>query len=184
MPTHGIQKKRPRYAANMKKKSRTKICTHGPALQLDRFWAKVEKTDYCWNWIGAKDSDGYGCFSLNKKTLSSHRISYELHVGKIPTDLEIDHLCRNRSCCNPSHLEVVTHKENTLRGMTITAAYTKRTHCKNGHEYTKENISRSAKNYRRCKKCANQNSTKYYTRHPEYWIRWRKKRKKIAQNNS
>ena len=71
-----------------------------------RFWSKVRKTEGCWIWNGAIQNSGYGCFWVNGVSLKAHRLSYELEKGKIPDGLVIDHLCRNRRCVNPRHLEV------------------------------------------------------------------------------
>lgn len=81
---------------------------HRPTFE-ERFWSKVEKTDGCWNWIAGQLATGYGSFDGNKK---AHRVSYEMHKGKIPDGLFVDHMCHNRLCVNPKHLRVVTHKQN------------------------------------------------------------------------
>lgn len=82
----------------------------------ERFMCYVEKRgDGCWQWIGTLNRKGYGRFSLKQRALSAHRFSYELFCESIPADLEIDHLCRNRACVNPDHLEPVTHRTNVLR---------------------------------------------------------------------
>ena len=108
----------------------------------ERFWAKVEKTDTCWIWIAALGGGhGYGMIRSpeGRKMLLAHRVAYELLVGPIPPGLELDHLCRNRRCVNPEHLEPVTHRENILRGDSPPAHQVKITHCPRGHEYTAGN---------------------------------------------
>lgn len=84
-----------------------------------RFWNKVNKTDACWNWTGAKFYRGYGCFRLNGQSVLAHRVAYELVHGPTPMGLVIDHLCRNTLCVNPDHLEPVTNAENVRRGMVL-----------------------------------------------------------------
>ena len=119
---------------------------------LDRFWDKVEITNSCWNWKGAK-LNGYGYFNNNGKTATVHRFIYKMFIGEIPENLTIDHLCRNRKCVNLQHLELVTSKENTLRGESIQAKNYRKTHCKRGHEFTSENTYNTPSGSRRCKIC-------------------------------
>ena len=104
-----------------------------------RFFSKVKKTETCWEWLAGKDKDGYGRFSIKKKEIRSHRFSYALYKGPIPEGMELDHLCRNPSCVNPDHLEAVTSKINLLRGQGSPAQNARKTHCKNGHEFTQKN---------------------------------------------
>lgn len=100
-------------------------------IDLDeRFWSKVEKTDKCWNWTGS-GVRGYGRIRIGNRMVLAHRWSYENARGPIPSGKVIDHLCRNRACVNPEHLEVVTQSVNTLRGDAPTV---NRNHvtCRNG----------------------------------------------------
>src|SRR6185295_6552302 len=80
-------------------------------------WAKHVQMNYlgCWIWKSALDTGGYGQF-YDVKTINSHRWTYQHFIGPIPPGLDLDHLCRNRACCNPMHLEPVTRSENILRG--------------------------------------------------------------------
>ena len=128
-----------------------------PNLPL-RFWAKVaiDPETQCWIWTGSL-SKGYGKFGVaGKSPQSAHRLTYTILVGFIPINLQIDHLCRNRACCNPAHLEPVTCRENLFRSpLTQTTIKANQTHCKNGHELTGNNlIIRTRKaGGRDCKKC-------------------------------
>lgn len=81
-----------------------------------RFWAKVDKQSDCWVWTGAIKPNGYGTFGAGKKTCYAHRWAYEHVVGSIPDGMHIDHLCRNRACVNPAHLEPVSSAVNVNRG--------------------------------------------------------------------
>jgi hypothetical protein len=124
-------------------------------MELERFFAKVGGPDAngCWPWLASRKW-GYGCFSLDggKVQVRAHRYAYEVLVGPIPSGLQIDHLCRNRACCNPDHLEPVTGAVNNLRGEGIAARNARKTHCLNGHEFTSENTYR-VKGGRACKPC-------------------------------
>lgn len=83
-----------------------------------RFWAKVHKTDGCWNWIGHRKPDGYGRYRIptgkgsNGKAHYVHRLSYEMTTGPVPEGMQVDHLCHNTSCVRPSHLRLTTPKQN------------------------------------------------------------------------
>lgn len=105
----------------------------------------------CWVWQGSVDSGGYGNLHLGGSH-SSHVVAYRLCVGEIPKGMELDHLCRNRRCCNPVHLEPVTKKINVLRGEGPCAKNARKTHCKHGHEFTPENT----RVYENCKGWARQ----------------------------
>lgn len=81
----------------------------------ERFWSKVDKTEDCWNWTACISASGYGVFRMNYRNYRAHRLSYEQVNGDIPEGLSIDHLCMNKKCINPKHLEAVTPKENIHR---------------------------------------------------------------------
>lgn len=146
--------------------------------QIQNFLDKIDKSGECWVWTARKTKTGYGLFSYRNSGRQyqnyAHRISYELYVGKIPDGLQIDHLCRNRSCVNPEHLEPVTALENTRRKPVksippMATVNREKTHCINGHEYTEENTGRDASGYRKCKECARLNTKS-----------WREKRDKTT----
>lgn len=126
--------------------------------QMARFYDSFDIIpDGCWVWKKLCSSNGYGNFSINKKTFYAHRISYELYNDPIPEGLVIDHLCRNRRCVNPEHLEVVTQRENISRGVGYGRGCASKTHCFNGHPYIESNIyfrkSKTGAISRCCKIC-------------------------------
>lgn len=128
---------------------------------LDRFAEKIALTDSgCIEWIGALNSVGYGQFWLGRTTLDetgktyAHRWSYEYHVGPIPDGLHIDHVCRNRACVNPEHLEPVSRRENILRGVSPAALAARTDACPQGHPYAGDNLYvPPGTNHRCCRAC-------------------------------
>ena len=122
-----------------------------------RFAAKtVLLDDGCIQWTGSKSSTGYGTFyNGHGSSVMAHRWAYEHHVGPIPDGHRLDHLCRNRACVNPEHLEPVTQRQNLMRGDTIPAANAAKTHCPQGHPYSGDNlyVPPGASNNRHCRAC-------------------------------
>lgn len=135
-----------------------------PLSDYDRFWSRVKEDGDCWVWTSHRTTDGYGCISLNGKNALVHRISWQEFRGEIPEGLHLDHLCRNTACINPDHLEPVTTRVNTLRGVGVSAVNARKTHCKEGHEFTPENTGvykrANGTTYRGCRTCGRINAAK------------------------
>jgi hypothetical protein len=153
------------------------------AKSYERFLSRVSiAKNGCWVMSGWHDRDGYAHFHKQKKQSKAHRISYEWHKTKIPVGLTIDHLCKNKGCVNPEHLEAVTASENAkrhnaqgyknwwasladnqkkqfvenaCRKASQKAAKLKKaaTHCKRGHEWLPETTYISPQGVRRCNVC-------------------------------
>lgn len=118
-----------------------------------RFESKYEiDGSGCFVWQAGVSTQGYGKFKVGGKTALAHRWNYQRVKGEIPKGMVLDHLCRNRRCVNPEHLEVVDTRENVLRGVGPSAANETKTHCVNGHEFTAGNTYHR-RNGRECRKC-------------------------------
>lgn len=143
--------------------------SHISRKDLARIFSKIKvsvehfyESTPCWEWTGSKVF-GYGNMRWGDKVQRVHRIMYAWIYGPIPyrgAKLEIDHLCKNQSCANPVHLELVTSQVNSLRSNNLAARYAPRTHCGNGHEFTEENTLRYGKGARRCRTCKNDTARK------------------------
>ncbi len=119
---------------------------------IDRFWCKVSISDSgCWQWLDLQNYAGYGRFWFNGKMLRAHKFSYNLFIGEVPEGLELDHLCRNRLCVNPEHLEAVAHQANSSRGE-VGAWERAKTHCPRGHPYDEKNTYLEGMK-RKCRTC-------------------------------
>lgn len=117
----------------------------------------------CWVWTAGKDRHGYGAVRWAAKVHKVHR-AYLKELGHdVPDGMDVDHLCRNPSCANPNHLEVVTHAENMRRSpIAIVSINACKTHCLNGHEFTLENTYMVPKTgARMCKACAKERRKRY-----------------------
>ena len=106
----------------------------------ERFWANVDAGGVCWEWTAALTPKGYGMFAAKRRKMHrAHRYAWALLVGEIPQAMTLDHVCRNKRCVNPDHMELVTAEENNLRSGSASAINARKTQCKRGHEFTPEN---------------------------------------------
>lgn len=114
---------------------------------LVRITQYIRRDDFgCWVWAGGRSGSGYGAFWIDGKTRPAHVVMYEICVGPVPAGLELDHVCRNRACCNPDHLEPVTNQVNVWRSLLPT--------CKAGHELSGDNLyMHPTSGQRTCRAC-------------------------------
>jgi hypothetical protein len=115
--------------------------------------ARRHAPDACWLWDGKREVQGYGVGYHEKRVVKAHRLSFLLLRGAIPDGMELDHLCRNRACVNPAHLEPVRHVENVLRGVSPTAVNAGKSQCERGHPLDEENVIARAGGGRSCRAC-------------------------------
>ena len=150
----------------------TQSIPHPPHLFTEadhlKFWSFVFKTPTCWLWRGAL-SNGYGQLHVKnrlhgKLNIIIHRWMCERFIGPIPQGFHVDHLCRVTQCVNPAHLELVTRRENMLRGKTVGARNASKTHCIHGHEFTPANTYRPNPNHRHCRQCAKEYQRRFRAR--------------------
>lgn len=144
-------------------------------MERARFWAKVEKSNEapcCWTWAGYRNRDGYGRFMLRRRVEGAHRVAYTALVGPVAVGLELDHLCRNRACVNPAHMEAVSHAENVRRGNWRAAALEsvrrrRKGVCPRGHAMTGDNLYVQMRvdapgGMRSCRRCRSESARRSY----------------------
>lgn len=131
---------------------------------IERFTEKIaEPSDNhndCWEWNGSKTGNGYGQIWLNRKNTAAHRLSHELFIGPIPEGHAVDHLCRNRLCVRPDHLQALSHRENWSQWNLG------KTHCRHGHPYNEENTYRH-RGERQCRICLRDATRRYQAKRKE-----------------
>lgn len=129
----------------------------------ERFWSKVDKTADCWAWTASLGSHGYGQFYLDGRPQGAHRVAWLLTNGLVPEGKELDHLCRNRACVRPEHLEAVPRRVNFLRGEHPTAVAVRNGTCVKGHPVSVENTYVKPSDGRReCRVCRRENERRRY----------------------
>lgn len=155
----------------MPKHQRPPLAAVPDGVDWAAFWSKIDQSGgpaACHQWTGALSEDGYGLSTCvpdaatksGWRTVVAHRLAYLCVHGSIPDGLFLDHTCRNRACCNVAHLEVVTNRENVLRGKTHYGTFHADCKCKHGHDLTPDNVYAEG----RCKTCVKRRATDAYLR--------------------
>jgi hypothetical protein len=114
---------------------------------------RCDQVGECGEWPKPRNQGGYGLMRYRGKQRGLHRVMFELLRGPIPAGMQLDHLCRNRACCNPWHLEVVTQRENIMRGVNFSAVNAAKTQCHNGHPLAADNLHIDSRGKRSCRVC-------------------------------
>lgn len=132
-----------------------KPCDRSDATLVERLMARTSiDANGCWTWTGVVLPTGYGSFTYGKRRRSAHRWMWIATEHDTPADLELDHLCRNRLCINPEHLELVTRRENLVRSpLTFAGRNAAKTHCLRGHPFDEANTLVDKRGHRICRTC-------------------------------
>lgn len=135
-----------------------------------RFWTNVCKSNDvagCWEWIGPIGGRGYGILTINGRQLKAHRVSFEVSVVPVPAGLHLHHLCGNRRCVRPSHLQIITPADHVLIGGSFSAQNARKTHCYRGHPLSGPNLRIGPKGQRICRVCRTESSRRYEQAHSD-----------------
>lgn len=137
--------------------------------RIERFWRRVQvgAPDDCWPITGYIGKGGYGSAQMDGRRTTAHRAAYVLTNGPVDDTLEIDHLCKNRRCCNPRHLEAVTSRVNMLRSGAPSARYAVARACVHGHPFTPDNTYIRPNGHRTCRQCNREYVRLYKAQHAE-----------------
>lgn len=134
-------------------------------IDLDtRPWTRIDASGDCWLWTGHTAGGGYG--RTGWPVRMAHRVIFEALVGPIPARMTLDHLCRVPTCVNPDHLQVVSERDNILRGFAPPALNARKTHCRRGHPLAGENVT-LYRGTRRCRACQRMFDQTYKSRRKE-----------------